>query len=161
MAGNLFCKVEGITGECAEEGHVGWIDVNSYSEGMSSAGTAGYGGGAGLGTVSYQDFMITCQLEKAVPNLMAGCADHKHYPTVKLHATKMGGTGSSWVYLEVTLTDVVVSSVQISGSDNMIPMVSIALNFSKIKTEYWEQTKQGGKGSSTNAEWDQKKNVKA
>lgn len=160
MAGNLFLQVEGVTGECVETAHEGWIDVESYSEGMSSASTASYGGGAGLGTVSYHDFQITCQLEKAVPNLMAGCADHKHYPKAKLHATKMGGDGKSWTYLEITLSDVVVTSVNIGGVQNSIPNVSIALAFSKIKTEYWAQTSTGGKGSSTNAEWDQKKNLK-
>jgi type VI secretion system Hcp family effector len=158
MAGNLFCKIEGVTGECAEQGHEGWIDVTSYQEGLSSMGSAGYGGGAGVGTVAYQDFVMTCHLEKAIPNLMKGCADHKAYPTVKLNATKMGGKGNSWVYLEITLTDAVVSSVNFAGSDNQIPQVSIALNFSKIKTEYWEQNKDGGKGSSVSAEWDVKKN---
>ena len=161
MAGNLFLQIEGVTGECVESGHEGWIDVESYSEGMSSASTAGYGGGAGLGTVSYQDFHVTCQLEKAVPNLMAGCADHKHYPKAKIHATKMGGDGKSWTYVEVTLSEVVVTSVQISGAASSIPNVAISLAFSKIKTEYWAQINTGGKGSSTNAEWDQKKNVKA
>lgn len=161
MAGNVFLQIEGVTGECVESGHEGWIDVESYSEGMLSASTASYGGGAGLGTVSYQDFHVTCQLEKAVPILMAGCADHKSYPKAKLHATKMGGAGKSWTYLEVTLSDVVVTSVQIGGSQNAIPNVSVGLAFSKIKTEYWVQTTTGGKGASTNAEWDQKKNVKA
>jgi type VI secretion system secreted protein Hcp len=161
MAGNLFLQIEGVTGECVEQGHEGWIDVLSYSQGLSSSSTASYGGGGGLGTVSYQDAMVTCQLEKAIPNLMAGCADHKHYPKAKLHATKMGGDGKSWTYLEITFSDVVITSVQYSGSQNEIPIVSIAMAFSKIKTEYWAQTNTGGKGSSTNAEWDQKKNVKA
>jgi type VI secretion system secreted protein Hcp len=161
MAGNLFLQIEGVTGECVESAHTGWIDVESYSEGLSSGSTAGFGGGAGLGTAQYQDFHITCQLEKAVPNLMAGCADHKHYGTAKLHATKMGGDGKSWTYLEVTLTDVVVTSVQMSGAPNAIPHVAVGLAFAKIKTEYWAQTDTGGKGSSTNATWDQKKNVKA
>jgi type VI secretion system secreted protein Hcp len=158
MAGNLFLQIDTITGECVEQGHVGWIDVQSYSEGLQSSSTAGYGGGAGLGAVSYSDMAITCQLEKAIPNLMAGCADHKHYPTAKLHATKMGGDGKSWVYLEITLTDVVVTGVHFSGAQNSIPMVQVSMAFSKIKTEYWAQTAQGAKGSSTNAEWDQKKN---
>jgi type VI secretion system secreted protein Hcp len=104
---------------------------------------------------------FTCQMEKAIPNLMAGCADHKHYSKAKLHATKMGGDGKSWTYFEVTLSDCVVSSVHFAGSDNMVPSVSVGLNFSKIKTEYWTQTSSGGKGSSTSAEWDNKKNQKA
>jgi type VI secretion system secreted protein Hcp len=160
MAGNLFLQIEGVTGECAEAGHEGWIDVVSYSEGLSSSSTASFGGGAGLGTVSYADFQINCQLEKAIPNLMAGCSDHKHYPKAKLHATKMGGDGKSWVYLEVTLTDVVVTGVHFTGNVNAIPHVSVSLAFAQIKTEYWAQTTTGGKGSSTNAAWDQKKNQK-
>jgi len=161
MAGNLFLQIEGVSGECAEQQHEGWIDVLSYSEGMSSTSSVGYGGGAGLGTVSYNDMSIMCHLEKAIPNLMAGCADSKHYSTAKLHATKMGGDGKSWTYLEITLSDVMVSSVQFSGSQNDIPTVAVSLAFSKIKTEYWAQTTSGGKGSSTNATWDNKKNVKA
>ncbi len=158
MAGNLFLQIEGVTGECAEEEHKGWIDVESYSEGLQSTSSVGYGGGGGVGTVSYNDFQITCQLEKAIPNLMAGCADHKHYGTAKLHATKMGGAGKSWTYLEITLTDLVVTGVHFSGSQSQIPHVQVSIGFAKIKTEYWEQTKTGGKGSSTNATWDQKLN---
>jgi type VI secretion system secreted protein Hcp len=160
MAGNLFLQVEGVTGECAEQGHEGWIDVQSYSQGLQSRSSAGFGGGAGVGSASYQDLVVTCQMEKAIPNLMAGCADGKHYPKAKLHATKMGGDGKGWVYLEITLSDVMISSVQFGGSDNSIPMVSVSMSFTKIKTEYWAQTSTGGKGSSTNAEWDQKKNQK-
>lgn len=156
MAGNLYLQIEGVPGECAEEGHKGWIDVSSYQEGLSSMGSAGYGGGAGVGTVTYQDFVFTCQLEKAIPNLIKGCAEHKHYPTVKLHAVKMGG--KSWVYLEITLSDAVVSSVNFTGLDNQIPSVTVSFNFTKIKTEYWEQNKEGGKGPSVSAEWDQKAN---
>ena len=161
MAGNLFLQIDGVSGECAEEGHGGWIDVESYSEGLSSSSSASYGGGAGVGSVSYSDFHFVCQLEKAVPILMKSCADHKPFPTAKLHATKMGGGGKSWTYLEITLSEAVVTSVQMSGAMNSIPQVSLSLAFSKIKTEYWMQTATGGKGSSTNAEWDQKKNTQA
>lgn len=160
MAGNLFLQVEGVTGECAEQGHEGWIDVQSYNQGLQSKSSASYGGGAGVGSVAYQDLQVSCQMEKAIPNLMAGCADGKHYPKAKLHATKMGGDGKSWTYMEITLTDVLISSVNFGGSDNSIPLVSLSMSFSKIKTEYWAQTSTGGKGSSTNAEWDQKKNQK-
>jgi len=160
MAGNLFLQIQGVTGECTESAHTGWIDVETYSEGLQSSGTSSYGGGAGLGTVSYNDVTVTCHLEKAIPNLMAACADHKHYGQAKIHATKMGGNGSSWTYLEITMSDVVVTGVHFAGVVNTIPTVQVSLNFTKIKTEYWEQTSSGGKGSSTNAEWDQKKNQK-
>jgi type VI secretion system secreted protein Hcp len=158
MAGNLFLKIGDVAGECAEENHKGWIDVESYSEGLQSSGTAGYGGGAGLGTVSYNDITITCHMEKAIPALMKACADHKHYSDAKIHATKMGGNGKSWNYVEITCRDVVVTGVHFSGMANQIPTVQVSLNFTKIKTEYYEQSSSGGQGTSTNAEWDQKSN---
>jgi len=158
MAGNLYIKFDGLTGECVEGAHKGWIDTNSYSEGLQSSGSSSYGGGAGVGTVSYNDFTFTCQLEKAIPDLMKNCADHKPYSTCILHATKMGGSGSSWTYLEITLSDAVITGVHISGSENQIPTVQVSVNFTKIKSEYWEQTSTGGKGASTNAGWNQKEN---
>ncbi|MEQ1593753.1 MAG: type VI secretion system tube protein Hcp [Casimicrobium sp.] len=158
MAGNLFLQIGDVKGECAEANHKEWIDVESYSEGLQSSGTAGYGGGAGLGTVSYNDITITCHMEKAIPALMRACADHKHYGEAKLHATKMGGNGNSFNYIEITCKDVVVTGVHFSGMANQIPTVQVSLNFSKIKTMYFMQSGSGGQGSSTEAEWDQKSN---
>lgn len=160
MAGNLFVQIDGVTGECVEQGHEGWIDVQSWSDTLTSASSASYGGGGGQGTVQYSDINFMCQLEKAIPNLMVGCADHKHYSTVKFHATKMGGDGKSWTYLEITLNDAVVTSVSMSGHENAIPTVSVSMAFTKIKTEYWVQTAAGGKGASSNAGWDAKANKK-
>ena len=157
MAGNLFLQIEGVTGECVEDNHKGWIDVESYSEGLHSNQSAGYGGGSGVGSATYEDFTVSCQLEKAIPNLMAGCAGNKSYPTAKLHAIKMNGN-ASWIYLEITMTDVTVTGVHFNGSVNQIPHVQVGLSFAKIKTEYWMQDSKGGKGSSTAAQWDQKAN---
>jgi type VI secretion system secreted protein Hcp len=160
MAGNLFLKIDGVNGECEETNHKEWIDCDSYSEGLQSAGSAGYGGGAGVGAVSYNDMTITCQLEKAIPTLMAACADHKHYGKATLHATKMGGNSKSFTYLCVELKDVVVTGVHFSGSANQIPHVQVSLNFAEIKTEYWVQSPSGGQGASTNATWSNKENQK-
>jgi type VI secretion system secreted protein Hcp len=160
MAGNLFLNIEGVTGECVETSHVGWIDLFSWQEGLASASSASYGGGGGLGTVQYSDMSFQCQLEKAIPNLMVGCADHKPYPTVKLHATKMGGDGKSWTYLEIILNDALVTNVHMNGTQNDIPTVTVTMAFTKIKTEYWVQTETGGKGASTTAGWNAKENKK-
>jgi type VI secretion system secreted protein Hcp len=157
MAGNIFLQIEGVKGECTEKNHTDWIDVMSYTEGLHHSNSSGYGGGGGVGSAMYQDFVVNCQLEKAIPVLMYGCAGNKEYKKAKLHATKMEGT-QSWNYLEITMEEVLVSSVQFSGSENQIPMVSIALSFKKIKTEYFLQGAGGAQGASTNAEWDQKLN---
>jgi type VI secretion system secreted protein Hcp len=160
MAGNLFLKIDGVDGECAETNHEKWIDVESYSEGLQSAGSAGYGGGAGVGAVSYNDMTITCQLEKAIPTLMAACADHKHYSKATLHATKMGGNSKSFTFLEVEVKDCVITGVHFSGSANQIPHVQVSLNFAEISTKYYVQSTQGGQGPMTEAKWSNKENQK-
>jgi type VI secretion system secreted protein Hcp len=157
MAGNLFLKIEGVAGECVEKNHKDWIDVSSYSEGLHHSNSSGFGGGGGVGSVSYSDFVVNCQLEKAIPTLMAGCAGNKEYPTAKLHATKMDGT-KSWNYLEITMSKVLVTSINFSGSINEIPHVQVSLAFEKIQTDYFLQGPGGTQGANTTAVWDQKAN---
>ncbi len=157
MAGNLFLRISGIKGECVESNHKEWIDVTHYSEGLSHSNSSGYGGGGGVGSVSYDDFTVNCQLEKAIPALMAGCAGNKTYDKVELHATKMEGT-VSWNYIEITMEKVLVTSVNFSGSQNEIPNVSVRLAFEKIQTDYYVQLATGGRGAISTAKWDQKEN---
>ena len=160
MAGNIFLKIGDIKGECIEGSHKEWIDVDSYSEGLHSNQSASYGGGSSLGTATYEDFTVTCQLDLAIPTLMQACSTSQHFPTAKLHAIKMSND-SSWMYLEVTMSDVMVTGVHFNGSLNQIPHVQVSLAFSKIKTQYWTQDSKGGKGVSTEAAWDQKRNMRA
>ncbi|MBV5297949.1 MAG: type VI secretion system tube protein Hcp [Rhodoferax sp.] len=156
MASNMFLKIGDVKGESKESKHKEWIDVESYSEGLVNTGSSSFGGGAGTGVVQYSDFNITCQLEKAIPTLMNACATLKHYPTATLDCIKMGT--DSFIYLQIILEDVVVASVQKSGAMNSLPHVSVALNFAKIHTQYWEQAADGSQGTSTEAKWDQKEN---
>ncbi|MDW8311726.1 MAG: type VI secretion system tube protein Hcp, partial [Burkholderiales bacterium] len=155
---NMFLKLTGITGECQEANHKGQIEVMSFSEGLNNLASGSTGMGAGVGRVEYRDFTFTCKLEKAVPNLMSFCADHKPISEAVFTATKMGGSGKSYEYLQITLKNARVSHVEISGSANSEPHVSVSLNFEEIKTEYWEETPTGGKGASVSAAWNNKEN---
>jgi type VI secretion system secreted protein Hcp len=159
MAGNMFLKVDGVDGECAESNHTGWIDVDSAGESMFHNESAGFGGGAGVGSVEMTTFDVTCQVEKAISALKAGCAGNKHYPTVKLHATKMKGD-VSWNFMEVTLTDVTVNRVSTNFNTNQIPHVQLSFKFTKIQTDYYLQLADGGKGGMSSSTWDQKGNKK-
>ncbi len=155
---NMFLKLTGITGECQVEGHKDEIEVMSYSEGMNNLSSGGTGMGGGVGRVEYRDFSFTCKLERAVPNLMNYCADHKPISEAVFTATKMGGSGKSYEYLQIKLKNARVSHVDIAGSANAEAHVSVTLNFEEIKTEYWMETPQGGKGASVSAAWSNKEN---
>lgn len=155
---NLFLKMSGVTGECQEEGHKGEIEVQHYSEGAHNTASGGTGMGGGVGISEFQDFRFGCKLEKAVPTLLKFCADHKPIAEAKFSAAKMGGSGASYTYLEITLTNARVSNVDVSGGANELGSAQVVLNFEKIKIEYWEENSTGGKGGSSPITWDVKAN---
>jgi type VI protein secretion system component Hcp len=62
-------------------------------------------------------------------------------------------------YLKITLSDVIVSSVQISGGGE-VPMESVTFNYGKIEWEYTKQNIKGGAaGGKSTGSWDLAKNA--
>ena len=64
-------------------------------------------------------------------------------------------------YLTINLTEVMVTSVSTGGSGGEDRLTeNVTLNFSKVKVEYKEQLKSGGKGADTSMTWDIAGNIK-
>ena len=80
MAFDAFIKIEGIPGESTDDAHADWIEVLSYSCGVSqpASGSASSGGGASAERADFQDFSIVKALDKASPKLALACADGTH-----------------------------------------------------------------------------------
>jgi type VI secretion system secreted protein Hcp len=161
---DYFLKIEGVDkGESPDDkfkGSDGWIQIESWSFGESQGGTMQFGGGGGAGKVSMQDFHFTMKMNTASPKLFLGCATGEHYKKATAVARKAGTTQN--VFLTVTFSDCLVSSYQTSGSgaSDVIPMDSIALNFSKIEYEYKEQKADGSAGAPVKVGYDLKANKK-
>ena len=156
----MFMKVEGTTGESADSNHTQWTDVLSFSWGASQPGNMGVGGGGGAGKVNFNDLHVNALIDKSTPAILAYCASGKHVPSVKLSVCKAGGKQVE--YCLITLTDVLVTAVQYTGAGgNDTVGVSYAFQAAKVKQEYWEQSKDGGKGASVDAGWNIKENKEA
>ncbi|MBL8310059.1 MAG: type VI secretion system tube protein Hcp [Burkholderiales bacterium] len=151
---NIYMKLSGITGEGQDAGHKDWVDIDSYSQGLSNASSSGYGGGSGVGRVQYGELNIVCHMEKAVPILMQYCATGKHIDEVKLEACKSTGGTKIEAYFTITLTKAYVSSVNFGGHDNSKPTVNISLTCEKIKTEYKPQKSDGSLDAAIPATYD-------
>jgi type VI secretion system secreted protein Hcp len=152
---DYFLKIDGIDGESIDNTHRGEIIIESFSWGMSNAGTFAGGGGGGAGKVSMQDIHFTRRLDKASPLLMLACATGQHIPTAKLTCRKTGGDGSQVEYYTITLTNVLVSSVSTGGSSSdPLPTESISLNFTKIEWVYVPVGADGKPGEPVRAEYD-------
>jgi type VI secretion system secreted protein Hcp len=131
---DYYLKLGDIKGEAADSRYKDWIDVESFSFGVSSTGTMGSGGGGGAGKgagkASFGALSLVKALDKSTPLLMLECASGKHFPTAELVLVKSGSEIMKW-----TLSDILISSYQIDGKDTT-PTDSFSLNFAKIVVEY-------------------------
>lgn len=159
MAADMFLKLDGIKGESTDKAHKEWIDIMSFTFGVSQSGTASMGGGAGAGKASFSDLAITKRADASTPMLMLNCASGAHIKQADLVVRKAGGNQEE--YYKVKMTDLLVSSFSNGGSDgDSVPLEQVSMNFSKIEFEYRPQTAQGTLGPPSKAGWDLKQNVK-
>jgi type VI secretion system secreted protein Hcp len=130
MAFDAFLKLEGIDGDSRDDQHANWIEVLSYSWGAVQPSIAGSGGGAGK--VAFQDFHFVTNFSKASPELFKRCATGEHIKSGVLAVRKAGEKPLE--FYKVRMTDVLVSSYQDSGGDE-VPMDQISLNFATVAIE--------------------------
>lgn len=149
MAIDCFLMVDGIEGESTDDQHKGAINVLSFSWGEQAAAGTGHGGGR----VSMQDLRFTETTNKASPKLLLACASDQRIKTAVLSCRKPGQKDD---FLTITLSEVLITSFEISGSQSSDPgpTEEISLNFTKIEWEYRPQAPGGKLGSPVTAGWD-------
>ncbi len=157
MAANYFLKLTPvIKGESQQEGYVDQIELLSFSFGVSQSGGFAYGSGGGVAACNFQDLSVSFRQSAASPKLMEACASGKHFDDATLTCLRAAGDKQE-KYLEVTLTDVVVSSYQTGGSGDDMPIESCSFNFVKVKQEFFKQDDKGIATSAATGQWDQAK----
>jgi type VI secretion system secreted protein Hcp len=160
MAVDMFLEIKEVPGESSKTGHDGQIDIVSFSFGAVQSGSFARGGaGGGAGKAEFQDISVVKEVDKSSPKLFQACAAGTHFGTATLYVRKAGDKPLE--YYKVEMTDVLVSSVQNSGSaagDNV--MESITFNTAKINFTYVEQDAKGGAGKTVTAGYDVRKGEK-
>jgi len=115
VAIDYFLKIDGIEGESTDKDHKGWIDVLSFSL------------EAKQGRVTSQDFHFVKLIDKASPKLFAAsCGGVSPGPAV--FATRKAGEGQKDFFV-VSLKEVLISSVSISGAGGDPPSETLSLRF--------------------------------
>lgn len=141
MAFDTFLKISTIPGECTDDKHKDWIEILSYSCGVSqpSSGSRSTGGAASAERCNHQDFSIVKVLDKASPKLFLALCKGEHIPSVKLELCR--ATGDKQKYMEYTMGDVIVSSMHPGGSaqgSESLPLEQVSFNYGKIEWVYTE-----------------------
>ena len=159
MAVDYFLKLDGIPGESTDAKHKDEIDVLAFSWGVSQSGSTRPGGGGGAsGKAVFEDLLVVARTSKASPKLWLACASGQHLKSAILTCRKPGK--APFEFLKITLTVVLISSYEIDGSDEELPLDQVALAFAKVETVYTPQDPTGKAQPPVKAGWDVKQNKK-
>jgi type VI secretion system secreted protein Hcp len=164
MAFDCFLKIDGIDGESTDAKHQKWIEVLSFSTGMSQpvSSVASSAGGATSARVNMQDFQVVKHIDISSPKLAEACCTGKHFNKVTIELCRAGTEKIK--FMEYKLANAIVSSITSGGTPGGgedIPTESISFNFGKIEWAYTQQKREGGgAGGNAAAGWDLQKNVK-
>jgi len=158
MTQRWFLKLDGIPGDSTEVAHRDWIDVLSWSWGVSSSGSTSYGGGGGAGKATLQDLNIGAQLGSASPKLFLACATGQHIKEATLSGVTASGKGRGVEFLTIRLRDVLVASQQLGDSLGVAPGDQFALSYARIDISYLPQDPAGKAEPAVTAGYDLKTN---
>ena len=157
MSFDTYLDIDKIEGEATAKGFEKKIEIFSFSWGASSPVTVGPGSsGLSAGRVSISSFNVMKKTDVASPKLFKACCTGDHLTKMTVSMRKQTGTGGQDSFLIYTFDDVMVESVQWSGSSggDDTPTESVSFAFAKVTVEYKPQGKDGKLTSGTPVVWD-------
>ena len=148
---DFFLKLDGIDGESVSKGHEKWIEIQSFSWGVSNTSTIGSTGGAGTGKAAPADFTLQLPFSIASPSLFKKAVSGQSITEGTLSLARSGRQTSD--FLKWKLSDILISSYQVEGSGDG-PFDQISLKFMKIEVAYSTQNPDGTPGVTVSEGWD-------
>src|SRR5262245_53284652 len=150
MAADCFLKLTGIPGDSTDSVHKNEIEVLSFSSGVTMPlGSRSFSGSAPNERASLSDMNITKVVDSSSTALFKAVCAGQHIAEAVLSVNRADGKGGKVEYLKYTMSDVVLSSYQASGSDGSgLPVESFSLNYAKIQVAFTPTDATGaGKGA--------------
>ena len=151
MSTDTACQFDGVEGESTRKGLKKFIEVMSWRWGVSQPSGGGAGGGSGKGKAVPGDFEFTHAYDKASPVLAKACAAGKHFPKVVFKSSKAGEGQKT--FLEITMKEVLVTSVQPGGSAGGDITEHVGCSYKDIEFAYKPQDDKGGLGGEVKFGW--------
>jgi len=121
----------------------GWIEVISWSWGLAQTGTRREKTGAGAGKIHVQDMTFNHWVDSASADISRACVTGQCFKKAMLACHKPGAKERT-PYLILTFEDVIVTDVNIGGSEGQEHATErVNLNFANFLIEYWIQEPDG------------------
>jgi type VI secretion system secreted protein Hcp len=157
MAFDTYLELADIPGEATAKGFEGKIEIYSFSWGASAPVTIGPGTtGISASRVSISSFNVMKKTDVASSKLFKAACLGEHIATMKVSMRKQTGTGGQDAFLIYSFDEVMVESIQWSGSSggDDTPTESVSFAFGKVTVEYKVQGKDGKLTAGTPVVWD-------
>jgi type VI secretion system secreted protein Hcp len=135
MAVNAYCIIDGVPGPSTSLSNA--IDILSFSFGASNSAVFGPGSSGGesrTGRADVSHVTIMKVTDKTSPQLFENCVTGDYIKSVDVQYFKPMGNKQD-VYYKIHMENVIITSVQISGS-NENPTESVSFAFAKVKVSY-------------------------
>jgi type VI secretion system secreted protein Hcp len=160
MAIDVYLQIDGISGESNDHDHSKWIECKgvNWKVLQPKSATASTAGGHTAERTEHKDILISKLSDMATPLLLQNCSSGKTIPKAKLEFMRADADGKRVKYFEVTLTNVLISSVSPAVIPGDIMTEELALKYSMVTWKYTQQQVGGGQGGSTVGGWDLSKN---
>jgi type VI secretion system secreted protein Hcp len=144
-----------IKGESQDDVHKDWIDILSWSWGMSQSGTTHMGRGGGGGKVLVQDVSVAKYVDASTHDLIKRCCSGEHIKDAELVVRKSGGQAPV-DYLKIKMEEVMITNYQTGGSKDGLDRVqeNLTLNFRRFEVTYTMQEDDGSAGPESAAGWE-------
>lgn len=150
QAVDMFLKIEGIDGESTNAAHKGWIEIQSWSWGLSQASSGGGGAGGAVGRELKGHVTLIKRIDKATPLLFKRCSDGTVLALATVELTRPNGGPT---YLKYELKEVLISSIAHGDVDgDGVPEETVTLDFTGVKLTYTQFDASGKPVGQTSAE---------
>jgi type VI secretion system secreted protein Hcp len=147
-----YIKFDGIDGEVVEKSHEKWVELSSFSNGLSKSGGNQTGSQRVQGVTIFEDIRCTKNSDKTTPKLLKAMAEGKSFAKVEIQVTTTTDNGPQ-VIMAYQLKDVYVTSYDINSMGEARPGESMSLNYEEIKIEYFPVDSKGKRGGGIDFAW--------
>jgi type VI secretion system secreted protein Hcp len=150
-----YIKFDGVDGEALDKDHQAWSDLAQFGQGLHQPGGGATGATRRRGDVILEDISCSKELDKSSPKIAEAVCKGKVFPKVEIHLTASYTDTGRVTYYAYELTNVLVSSYNISGTGQGedVPMEDFALNFEEIKVTYTEADSKGATKGKVEYSW--------
>jgi len=131
------------------EGADGWLELDSFSMGLSNGGSIGSSGGAGAGKLVSSGAFLGLGSSAQILELTQGLASGQHFKDLEVEAYRSGGDKNDTLVDQYYFQDVLVSSLNTSNASSN----QVEVNFGAFSHGHIDYKDDGTKGDVTEAGW--------